>query len=365
MPLLRDVNGFSQLLELFPLVTAIKATHAHLVMPSRDSAGQRPTTAEATLYVTVSLNQAHTGPAWQCHVVDLRFLPHCEVIYDVDLDNDDIDYSTALWDECLLSFPGSTNTVSAAPTPVWIDEESGIKISLHAILRRSIRSLVCRESATLLVLADHMRCRKRLGFTDIERIAVIDNTSDGDIPTFLRQFPNLTHFSHLDLARGWNEHQASYRYLTTLLLMDWTRPVNAPITALRHLEMDIDLWYGSHEDTEDLLDDKLQARAFASSFASLETLTLLVRSSADRNSDCMVESGTSVPRYSQIAKALVQIGGTHFKLIITFDRPQWPDDGVGEEGVMQTMMRSQLVKAVRHRQKKERQNPKLSLPSPF
>jgi hypothetical protein len=179
MPLLRDVNGFSQLLELFPLVTAIKATHAHLVMPSRDSAGQRPTTAEATLYVTVSLNQAHTGPAWQCHVVDLRFLPHCEVIYDVDLDNDDIDYSTALWDECLLSFPGSTNTVSAAPTPVWIDEESGIKISLHAILRRSIRSLVCRESATLLVLADHMRCRKRLGFTDLERIAVIDNTSDG------------------------------------------------------------------------------------------------------------------------------------------------------------------------------------------
>lgn len=85
-PLLRDVQGFSHLLDLFPLANGIRSTHVTLSTTSRNThEGDEPMTGTATLYVAVTVHARGDGDVWQAPIVNLRAFPSCNVVYDITL----------------------------------------------------------------------------------------------------------------------------------------------------------------------------------------------------------------------------------------------------------------------------------------
>jgi hypothetical protein len=119
--------------------------------------------------------------------------------------------------------------------------------------------------------------------------------------------------------------------------------------SLRKLAVDINIEADCDPDSEELIEEAIRRRCNNPPFAKLNTLTLIIRMLYE--TACVEDpSISSIPRYSQIAQALVQIFGTDFTLEVEFD---------GMPRRMSAAMRSQLTKEVLYRQREEREKPKL------
>lgn len=192
-------------------------------------------------------------------------------------------------------------------------------------------------------MSKHLGHREASGLPNIPQMAFTDVYDLGEsVPTFVRQHPYLTHLEWLE-----RDEIVTRDFSGFLLDGDW-ESIGEPKRALRYLRIDLALDEEGDVDCENLMEKTLKRRSNCMPFARLEVLVL-------RLNMCYEEvtrdtSIPSIPRYSQIAKALVQLFGPHFELRLEF------------EGVQQTLaqtMRSQLTKEVSYRQEKEKAKPKL------
>jgi hypothetical protein len=347
MPLLHDIEGFSHLLDLFPLVTEIQATAAQLLTPPRSTYDDGPSMRSATLYIAVWVgihdswdDSADREEAWATPVVHLRAFPTCDVIHDISLDMNWVDRDLYWWDTIVpVSESFAPKLESRAPS-----FDNG-RTPLASILARRIRALRCEEVSGLGLLSNHLDKRKKLGYPNIQKLA---STGLGPlmgmtVPDFLRRHTYLTHFEPLQSGEDFDN---CTRGFADVILADWKRSEGESPSMLKHVTIDLD---GSADGKacDHLIENAIEARSQSPCFAELETLTLLMECFDENNLTC--DSLSSLPRYEQIAKALVQIGGTEFELKMTFVDGDW---------MVQESLRNQLTREVVRRQQKEKRKPK-------
>lgn len=346
MPLLGDVQGFSHLLNLFPLATRIKAECTVLEIPVRHITNDQPSTSPVLLYVKVILvPQSFTNGLWTPEFKHPAF-PNWRVAFDVLFPCEEVDWDLTRWEDV----DASKSESSERPQALLVKKGSR-KISAASMLSRNIRLLtgwMCRDLDTL---SDQLARRRTLGFHDITRISLTEvETEAGPLPRFILRNPSLEVFRCLENS---DEIHAD-RQFSQFLLSAWSRLESETMPSLRKLAVDINIEADCDPDSEELIEQAIRQRCNNPPFAKLNTLTLIIRMLYE--TACVEDpSISSIPRYSQIAEALVQIFGTDFVLEVEFE---------GMPRRMSAAMRSQLTKEVLYRQRKEREKPRLRKQSP-
>jgi hypothetical protein len=315
VPLLANRNLFSRLLQIFPLVQLIKSKECCLEIAAR-TLDELPSKAKATLIVDISFEDGRLSLPTPV-IADFRTLPDCGVMYNVKISSCRPEtWDISVWNE--LESLGDGPTQPSNPEPDSLQRSQPYITSLANVLCRPIRSLkLIDETPTghLADLSDHLDRRAEKNFGPIADLLLLYATHFADVPIFLRRHPEITRYE-------WGGHICKVG-LVDVLMLDWDGRCEGPMVALRPLVFNFHLsWtdtrFQDSMTAESHLRELVTRRMTCPSFADLDTLTFKMERPYP-SLDTLGNVFKSFPQLSTIAKALVQIGGTRFKLIIEDD----------------------------------------------
>lgn len=346
VPLLADRDLFSRLIDIFPLARIIKNDECTLEIPPRALDGL-PSQVAATLVVDMYFYAGYMSDSFTV-TADFRMLPHCLVEYNVDIQDCDMeDWDISVWDN--LDVLGDGTKLPSNPDSD--SEQEALSSTIAEVLCRPIRSLKVTDpspTSHLADLSDHLDRRAKTLFRPVADLRLTAYHAE-DVPVFLRCHPEIARYEWRSGGAG------TCVGFVDALMLDWDGRSEGPTLALRHLVIDADLKWNNQcfrnpVTTEGDIRGVVQRRMACPSFADLDTLTFKL--DGPRELTHVGNVFKSFPQLSTIAKALVQIGGTRFELIIEAynhdNHPQWHT----------RLLQSSLTLEVLARQAKERKKPK-------
>jgi hypothetical protein len=353
MPLLWDVGGFSDLLDAFPMLQLIRAPKFKLVTPSRLIDDDTPSGSATMQYTPATIGQA-VGASEACpfpgHVYDaeLRQFPIRKIKHAIHVVGQ-LDWSLPFWDGITAPKPHVTE-------PEWTTQ---IRSGGHLNTAWPMAPILCREICYLYIypfstfdeildeLTTHLARRRQAGFGAISTLKVQGRIAG--LPKFLRQNNGIPVF---ELRRNsWGPPS-----LAEILLEDWDGNETVPTIALNHLTLPLRFEESPSPNLERDLEVAIKRRSALPCFARLKCMTLHFAADSETARDSS-DPPASAADLHQLAKGLVQLGGTRFNLCFTTTGDSHTEDRYRQ------MLQGQLSKEVIRRQEKERKKPKYTRPT--
>jgi len=164
----------------------------------------------------------------------------------------------------------------------------------------------CVDDEYCKQLSAQLDRRRESGFDDITTLFLCGSIA---IPQFLRRNDYIEQFGNVPL------YPSEMPSLSEILLKDWDGSETGLVMSdLIGLHLPFTFGESPSPDAEQDLEAVIRRRSSLSPFARLSSMTLWFNQGRERHSDDRVRAA-SVASFNQIAKGLIQIGGTDFQLI--------------------------------------------------
>lgn len=297
LPLMLDINGFGQILEVFPLATTVIGTCHRLTTSHRSLDRYHQGTVTAILITQTVIDHRNARRVLESPTdVKISGCSTVEVHYDIEiLSSSVLDWRLRHWDRMYISNTSGLNRRADYRTFGARPQFDGISFSL--LLGRFITSLSIDQPVDLNHITAHLDYRRHLGLKNIPRMR-LSASSTRDIPNFI----SANNYLHdLTLSRG---HPFTLD-LIHFFELDWTVLMDTHgLIRLRSLTLEVDC----HMTERHLPSPKrlinLPWRRLDESLLRLDKLDFIFRPN-----DITHQQSKDLPPLSLLAKTMLAFGG--------------------------------------------------------